>query len=289
MRLTLLNSYMLTDFLTRRNISFQTTEEGIHYHLGPETDGPKAQAGQYVSVHYTGTLLDGKKFDSSVDRGQPITFQLGQGRVIPGWDIGIQLFSVGQKGTIYLPPELAYGEQGAGEDIPPNAALCFEIELVDILDEEQYKAYEAEEERRQREAIEAFMQRQMEIDMKIIQDFKQKSGLLFRSTESGLHYLIEKEGTGPQAVPGKEVSVHYTGKLLNGQVFDSSVQRGTPFSFPLGGQRVIQGWDEGVALFKEGGKGTLLVPSLLAYGPRAMGPIPANAILLFDIEVVKVG
>lgn len=280
---------MLTEYLTRREIAFEVTAEGIHYVMDAEVEGPKPQEGEYVRVHYTGTLLDGTQFDSSRDRDQPFVFQVGGQQVIPGWDLGLQLFSVGQKGTLYLPPELAYGARGAGDAIPPNASLAFEIELLEILDEAAYQAHQVEEEKQQRAAIEAFIEQQMKIDLEIIANYKKSTGLFFRHTDSGLHYLVEKEGTGPQPQAGQEVHVHYTGKLLNGQVFDSSLQRGQPIAFPIGTGRVIPGWDEGIALFREGGKGTLLIPSIMAYGPRDMGAIPPNSILLFDIELVKVG
>ena len=97
-----------------------------------EGEGAQAKEGNTVSVHYTGKLADGTKFDSSLDRGEPIEFPLGQGRVIPGWDEGIALLKTGGKATFIIPPNLAYGARGAGGVIPPNATLIFEVELVSI-------------------------------------------------------------------------------------------------------------------------------------------------------------
>ena len=94
--------------------------------------GKEAVAGKTVSVHYTGWLLDGKKFDSSVDRGQPFNFTLGAQQVIAGWDQGVAGMKVGGKRKLTIPSKLAYGERGAGGVIPPNATLIFDVELLDV-------------------------------------------------------------------------------------------------------------------------------------------------------------
>jgi len=108
-------------------------------------------------------------------------------------------------------------------------------------------------------------------------------------TTSGLEYVETLAGTGAQAEAGKTVSVHYTGKLPNGKVFDSSHTRGEPIDFVLGRGQVIKGWDEGIALMKVGGKATLTIPPALGYGERgAGGVIPPNATLIFDVELVNV-
>ncbi|MDC3129937.1 peptidylprolyl isomerase [Bacteroidota bacterium] len=108
------------------------TESGLAYKITKKGSGQKAESGKTVSVHYTGKLTDGTKFDSSYDRNQPIDFPLGQGRVIKGWDEGIALLNVGSKATFIIPPDLAYGARGAGGVIPPNATLIFDVELVEV-------------------------------------------------------------------------------------------------------------------------------------------------------------
>ena len=94
--------------------------------------GKEAKSGTVVSVHYTGWLTDGKKFDSSLDRGQPFKFHLGKGQVIQGWDKGVAGMKVGGKRKLTIPPEMGYGSRGAGGVIPPNATLVFEVELLGV-------------------------------------------------------------------------------------------------------------------------------------------------------------
>jgi peptidyl-prolyl cis-trans isomerase A (cyclophilin A) len=108
------------------------TSSGLEFIEVEAGTGTQAEAGKTVSVHYTGKFQDGKVFDSSIPRGEPITFQLGRGNVIKGWDEGIALMKVGGKAQLIIPPALAYGERGAGGVIPPNATLVFDVELVSV-------------------------------------------------------------------------------------------------------------------------------------------------------------
>jgi len=109
-----------------------TTQTGLQYQDLVVGNGAEAVAGKSVTVHYTGTLQDGTKFDSSVDRNQPFTFTLGAGQVIPGWDEGVAGMKVGGKRKLVIPPDLAYGAQGYPPVIPADATLTFEVELLEV-------------------------------------------------------------------------------------------------------------------------------------------------------------
>lgn len=114
-------------------MSQTTTPSGLIYDDVTAGSGEAAERGQTVSVHYTGWLTDGTKFDSSKDRNEPFEFPLGAGYVIRGWDEGVQGMQVGGVRKLTIPPELGYGARGAGGVIPPNATLIFEVELLEIL------------------------------------------------------------------------------------------------------------------------------------------------------------
>lgn len=108
----------------------ETTASGLKYSIDQPGTGEMPKNGQTVSVHYTGWLPDGKKFDSSRDRQQPFEFTLGQGQVIKGWDEGVAAMKIGEKRTLVIPPDLGYGSRGAGGVIPPGATLVFKVELL---------------------------------------------------------------------------------------------------------------------------------------------------------------
>ena len=250
-----LDEEAMADFLES---DLSSTASGLQYVIEEEGTGALAEAGNVVQVHYTGKLADGTVFDSSYERGQPIAFPLGQGMVIPGWDEGIGLLNVGGEAKLIIPPELAYGEAGVTGVIPPNSTLYFEVELVDILPGSPEAPTEVAEED-------------------------------FITTESGLKYYDFEEGDGGTPETGQIVSVHYTGWLEDGTKFDSSLDRGNPFVFPIGMQYVIPGWDEGVSTMKVGGKRQMVIPAELAYGEEGAGDvIPAGATLIFEVELLEV-
>lgn len=213
-----------------------TTPSGLRYQDLAEGTGETAQNKEFVQVHYTGTLTDGKEFDSSKRRGEPFLFALGEGEVIKGWDEGVAGMKVGGKRKLWIPPELAYGVQER-PGIPPNSELIFEVELVKIVH---------------------------------------------------LKSEDQADGSGEPAKRGDLVEVHYTGRLADGKVFDSST-KGEPLQFRLGARQVIPGWDKGLVGMKPGGKRKLTIPPELGYGSAGSPPvIPPNAELIFDVELVRV-
>lgn len=239
-------------------VNIVTTASGLQYIEVSAGTGPKPQIGEIVAVHYTGKLQDGTEFDSSYSRGEPIRFALGQGRVIPGWEEGIAMMNQGGQATLIIPPDLAYGEAGAGGVIPPNATLTFDVELVEVsagspaapttVDESQYTV-----------------------------------------TEQGLKYVDLVAGDGPEVRNGQLVVVQYTGWLEDGAKFDSSIDGGEPFTFNLGMGQVIPGWDLGLRGMKVGATRQLVIPPQLAYGESgAGGVIPPNATLIFEVELLEV-
>ena len=126
-----------------------------------------------------------------------------------------------------------------------------------------------------------------EAKAKALKESLEKMFVDAKTTESGLKYAVVKEGTGSSPTASNTVTVHYTGMFMDGKIFDSSVQRGQPATFPLG--NVIKGWTEGLQLMKEGGKTNFLIPSNLAYGEQGMGGvIPPNASLIFEVELIKI-
>jgi FKBP-type peptidyl-prolyl cis-trans isomerase len=219
---------------------------------GKEHPGPSDK----VKVHYSGWTSDGKMFDSSVARGEPTSFGVDQ--VIKGWTEGLQLMVAGEKRRMWIPAALAYGERPMPGT--PAGQLTFDVELIDIT--------------------KAPPPPPVPTDVKAAPASAKK-------TASGLAYRVLTAGKGkvsPKATDA--VSVHYSGWTPDGKMFDSSVTRGEPTSFPL--NRVIKGWTEGVQLMKEGDKFRFWIPGDLAYGDKPKRPGAPAGPLVFDVELLEI-
>lgn len=233
------------------------TPEGIKLLLQKQGKGKLLNKGDKIRLHYRGSLVDDREFDNSRNRNQPFEFILGMKQVIEGWDLALQYLKPGDAARITIPPDLGYGDVDMPQ-IPSGSYLVFDIEIIEA-----------------------------------IRDFAPKpfttKGVNKHISTSGLEYWIIQEGRGDKPTRGKTVEVNYTGFLENGDIFDSSVLKGTPISFRLGSGMVIPGWDEGIALLKPGGKALLSIPYNLAYGESGRPPIiPPKARLIFNVELVNV-
>lgn len=241
------------------NEDLDSTASGLKYKIYTKAEGAKPSKNDFVFVSYAGYLQDsvggdGKKFDASYDRNQPIGFQYGTGTVIKGWDEGIGLLSPGDSGLFVIPPALGYGAKDLGV-IPPNSTLRFHVKL---------------------ESVEG-----PELGM----PFSIGEGDTI-TDESGIKYAFIKKTEWASAKPGNTILMHYRGYLLNGNVFDQSIGKGRPFNFPLGAGQVIKGWDIIASKMSVGDKVRVIIPPSLAYGSKDMGSIPANSTLVFDIVMM---
>lgn len=247
-------------------------DSGLQYTNDSLGTGREAKIGDLVAVHFRAWVikdsnkifedwsLDSTRMTStignSIDFGQPIKFKLGDSAFIKGVDEGIVGMKMGGKRSIIIPADKAYGEAGFGP-IPPNSSLKVVIDLIDVKD--------------------AVVAAPWGIDStKII------------TSQSGLKYVILQPGSGAKADSADLVTVHYTGFLSDGKIFDSSVERDEPFKFRLKLQPVIPGWEEGIKLIGKGGKAKLIIPPALGYGAIPVGTIPPNSTLIFDVELLDI-
>jgi FKBP-type peptidyl-prolyl cis-trans isomerase len=234
----------------------QKTASGLVTKVLQKGTGKDHPAGDdVVRAHYTGWKKDGSMFDSSVARGEPLTFGLKE--VIKGWTEGLALMVAGEKRRLWIPAALAYGDP-ANRPGAPAGDLVFDVELLEIVKAPKAPA-----------------------DVKAAPADAKK-------TASGLAYKVLKAGPagGKSPAPTDKVTVHYSGWTTDGKMFDSSVMRGEPATFPVRG--VIPGWTEGLQLMKVGDKVRFWIPAALAYGDTPKRPGTPAGPLVFDVELLAV-
>ena len=286
-----IDSTSLEYFLTSKNRTLQPVANGIYLALTKEGKGATAIKGDFVKLNYVGRLLNGTEFDRS-PKDAPFVFQVGYRQVIEGLDDAVKSLKVGSAGTVFIPSKAAYGTSGVGNTIPPNANLAFEVEVLGLLNAAEYDNYMVEVEKKEKRIFIEKAKEQFKKDKKIIQNFANSHKLKTKRLDSGLSYVVTKEGKGENARAGDELEVHYEGFLADDQLFDSSLKKNTPYRFELGKGKVIEGWEEGLRFFNKGSEGWLLVPSKMAYGPRAIAEkgiaIAADAVLCFKVKIMEI-
>mgnify|MGYP000862259573 CR=1 FL=1 len=262
-------------------IKYTRDKNGAEYYIFNPKKGARIAEGQVVTLHLKYSNSKDSVIFDSWSMGGPLQIQVAKPAFKGDLMSCLVMLTNGDSASFLISADSMF-MQTFGIELPEfiekGSKLTFFAKVQKVNSIEELKAEEKQKE------IKKHMEETAAID-KYIAD----NNLKPQTTASGLKYVMYQEGTGAQATAGKTVRVHYTGKLLDGTKFDSSVDRNDPLEFPLGQGRVIKGWDEGIALLKVGGKALLIIPSDLGYGARgAGGVIPPFTPLTFEVELIEV-
>ncbi len=268
--------------------------KGVEYMLYKDAPGKNAEVGDILEMNIVWKVgkNDGKSKDSVIidtrkmNAGKPISMPLMDPKFIGDMAGGLAMFSAGDSGVIRVSID-SLKKNLKDQPMPPFAKegdyFIYEVTMVSVKSKN-----DAEKESKEKAA------KQIQADDKSLQDYFAKNNIKAEKTASGVYYTIQSEGTGEKIAKGQSVTMKYTGKLLDGKVFDSNIDTAfhhdkEPFTIQAGTGSVIPGMDEGIMMLKKGSKATLYIPSSLAYGEHSPSPaIPANAILVFEMQVTEV-
>ncbi len=278
----------LQKFIADNKISETPTASGIYIINTQKGDGIRMDTGCIVKLQMKVSLIDGKQIFSSYDRPEPLKYTCGNKFDTPGLEEALVKMKKGEKSRVIVPSKMGFGDKGRGVIIPPYTTIVYDVEIVDILSKAESDAERAAAKPQEPKMNDQKSETAKNDEAMLLENYLKDNKITVKPNASGLYYIEKTAGTGAQAVAGKKVKVHYTGTLLNGKKFDSSVDRNEPFEFDLGVGQVIKGWDEGIAMMKVGGKATLIIPSSIAYGSRDMGVIAPFSTLVFDVELIEV-
>lgn len=260
----------------------EVSENGLKYQFHENKEGKKGKIGDVVSFHFKLSTSADSVLRDTYKEGQPMQMLLQVPPFKGSFEEGLAMVSKGDSATFFVSADSLFNK--AMQPLPPyikkGSDLKFTVKVLNVQNEQEF----------QKEVL-ANKTKQLDTDKKIIAAFAAKNGLKPVATASGLNYIVKQAGAGENITAGSTVKVLYTGKTLDGKVFDSTEkQGGKPAEFQIGVGMVIPGWDEGILTMKKGGKSTFLIPSGLAYGePGApQGGIAPNSVLMFDVEVVDV-
>lgn len=283
------------DFIKGLSGGYTAYTEDIEYLIHEKGTGDLPKEDMMVKLHFKMYKQSEGKEDSLLSQSytnpqNPKGLPLGVPvKGAPGIDDVLKNFRVGDSVTVRVPFSKF---TPPGQPLPPGVVASDKVKLtfkiVAFATQEEYKReMQSLQEEAQKEMM-AKIQASKLKDEEVIKAYLEKNQLKAERSPDGLYYIIEKQGTGAQPVSGEQVTVHYEGRLLaDGSKFDASYDRGEPFKTIIGQGMVIEGWDKGIPLLKVGGKGTLIIPSSMAYGEMERPGIPANSILTFKVELLK--
>lgn len=275
----------IAKFRAENNWTPEALESGLFFKKIKNGTGRKVKEGMFLTFDFEIRHLDGAMVYSSIEASYPGSFEYGKRFDTEGFMQAMGMMSQGDEVELIIPSELAFGEAGRPGMIEPYTPLHYYVRLTGVKTKAEYDV-EVEAKRKNDEAQKVALKMQ---EASILAKYIADNEITVEPTASGLYFISTLQGEGEQAVAGNKVKVHYTGTLLDGTKFDSSVDRDEPFEFVLGQGQVIKGWDEGIAMLKVGGKATLILPSSMAYGERQAGAIikPFSP-LKFDVELIAI-
>lgn len=264
---------------------YTPTGTGLYYKEIVKGTGDQLKMGDVIHPRLAYYINDSLLF-TTANLPEPAVDQVHESLFSGDIYEGFAMMHVGDSMSFMINADSAFRKQFRAGVVPsyikPGDYLRWEVVVDDAMSEEAYLQMKQEEQQKMQEE-QAILGQQSKDEFAA---WLAANGVKAKPSESGLIYVCTKKGKGPKPGYKQTVKVHYTGKLLDGTVFDSSVERGEPIAFSLGVGQVIKGWDEGIALMSKGEKGILYIPYDLAYGPRQNGPIPAFSNLIFEVELV---
>jgi FKBP-type peptidyl-prolyl cis-trans isomerase len=275
----------LTEYLSGNYPDLEPTSSGLFIIKEIVGSGNMPNDGDIMNFDFKVSALNGPELYNSIDAGRAVDHEKGKRFDTEGFSEGLNSMRVGDEVTLIVPSKLAFKDQGRPGMIEPYTTMRYWIRMNSVKTKAQHEKELAEQKAKEEAKTEKFKNE----EAVTINNYIQQNNVTVAPTASGLYYIETAEGTGVQAAAGDKVKVHYNGTLLDGTKFDSSYDRDSPFEFTLGKNQVIKGWDEGIALMKEGGKATFIIPSSIGYGPRGRGNIIHQyAPLKFDVELIQV-
>ena len=289
LKISALAAIVSVSFAACKSGGFDKTESGLQYKMHTKNEGAKPVVGDILTLDLMYLNDKDSVLFSTYVQGQSMTIPLQESSFKGSFEEGFAMMCAGDSATFIIPADSFYTKIVNMEKLPdfvkPGSMLTFRVKMNKFITKAQAEADE-------RAMLTKFKNDEVTATAKYIDDNK----ITVKPTSSGLYYIETLAGKGMQADTGMTVAIHYTGKFLDGRVFDSSLQRGKPIELVLGGGQVIPAWEEALKFMKKGGKASILVPSSLGYGergfpdPRSRGEyiIPPYAALVFDLELVDV-